>query len=90
MIVRPATRPRAGRAPQLLVFVTCAGLVCGVAAEWCVRVAAQSAQSPAAPLGKPPTFDVVVPAFSDADVARFTATLDSLLSARPADASSID
>jgi peroxiredoxin len=90
MIVRPGTRPRTGRAPQLLLVVACAGLVCGLAAEWCVRVAAQSAQSPAAPFGKPPSFDVVVPAFTDADVARFTATLDSLLSARPADASSID
>ena len=90
MIVRPGTRPRTGRAPQLLLAVACAGLVCGLAAEWCVRVAAQSAQSPAAPFGKPPSFDVVVPAFTDSDVARFTATLDSLLSARPADASSID
>lgn len=90
MIVRPVTRPRTGRAPQLLLVVTCAGLVCGLGAEWCVRVAAQSAQSPAAPFGKPPSFDVVVPAFTDADVARFTATLDSLLSSRPADASSID
>ena len=64
--------------------------MCALAAEWGVRVTAQSAQSPAAPFGKPPTFDVVVPAFTDADIARFTATLDSLLSARPADASSFD
>ena len=72
--------------------MTCAGLACGLAGGWGARVAAQSpgAQSPAAPLGKAPSFDVVVPAFTDADVARFTAALESRLSARPATASSID
>lgn len=90
MTVRQLARSTTGRAPQWLLLVACAGLACGLATGWGVRVAAQSAQPSAAPFGKAPTFDVVVPAFTDADIARYTATLDSLLSTRPAAASSID
>jgi peroxiredoxin len=90
MTVRQVAWSRTGRAPHLLLLITCAGLACGQATGWGVRVAAEPAQSTAAPFGKAPSFDVVVPAFSEADVSRFTATLDSLLSTRPATASSID
>jgi peroxiredoxin len=90
MIVCQVGRSRAGRAPHLLLLVTGLGLACGLAAEWGGRVAAEPAQSPAAPFGKAPSFEVVVPAFTDADVARFTATLGSQLSTRPATASSVD
>jgi peroxiredoxin len=94
MIVRPLAGSRTGRAPQLLLLATCAGLAWGLASGWGVRVAAQSAAQSAAPpaaaFGKVPSFDVVVPAFTDADIARFTSTLDSQLSTRPANASSID
>jgi peroxiredoxin len=90
MTVRQLAWSRTGRAPHLVLLVTCAGLACGLASGWGVRVVAQSAQSPSAPFGKAPSFDVVVPAFTDRDIARFTTTLDSLLSTRPAAASSLD
>jgi peroxiredoxin len=94
MTVRQLARSSTGRVPHWLLLITCAGLACGLASGWGVgvgvAVVAQSAQSPAAPFGKAPSFDVIVPAFTDAEIARFTTTLDSQLSTRLATASSID
>jgi peroxiredoxin len=41
-------------------------------------------------LGRPPSFDLNVPAFSDGDVTQLTASLGSLLTGRPADAGTTD
>jgi peroxiredoxin len=90
MTVRQLAWSRTGRSPHLLLLVACAGVACVLASGWGVRVAAQAAQAPAAPFGKAPSFDVIVPAFTDADIAGFTTTLDAQLSMRPATASSID
>jgi peroxiredoxin len=90
MTVRQLAGFRTGHAPHWLLLVTCAGLACGLASGWGAHVAAQSGQAPAAPFGKAPSFDVIVPAFTDAEITRFTTTLDAQLSARPATASSLD
>lgn len=81
----------ASRAPLLLLPVLAfGGITAGLIDKSSVPVAAASPQAESSSIGKAPSFDITVPAFSDADVAHFTTTLDTMLAERPVAATSID
>jgi peroxiredoxin len=79
----------AGRAPHLLLLLSVCCALVGVLHPPRMGSAIHAAESEAS-LAKTVTFDLTVPAFSDADVESVSSTLASMLAARPADASSID
>lgn len=74
----------------LLPVLAFGGIAAGLLDRSSVPVAAATPQTEASSLGKAPSFDVTVPAFTDADVTHFTTTLDAMLAERPAAATSID
>jgi thiol-disulfide isomerase/thioredoxin len=106
MNVRQAARLSTGRAPRFLVLGVLASMSVGVVHPPRVDAAMTAASLPPpvqisvppVSVGQPPqtafakslSFDIAVPAFSDADIARFLSTLTAMLNARPADASSTD
>jgi peroxiredoxin len=96
MTVRSTVGSRTRRVPHsLLALAFLAVLASALIEHASTPVDAKSAldsssQTATEPFGKAPTFDITVPAFSDADVSRFTTTLDALLTSRAASATSID
>jgi peroxiredoxin len=96
MTVRMTARLRTRRASQSLRLLAFLAILGAALLEHVgIRVDAKaepgsSPQSTTDLFGKAPSFDLTVPAFTDADISRFTTTLDAMLTSRPAEATSVD